>query len=118
MPQGGAFTTGLIKALKAAKGNLNYTDLFLKARSAVLTMRDNQTPQFDTVQNFDPYTRFLEGSPTGERDLYEVIKTVATGMSNVVQYMDCQLSHQHLSNLISIQHLLKGYLRVLPKSNL
>jgi pimeloyl-ACP methyl ester carboxylesterase len=74
MPQGGAFTSGLIKALKAAKGNLSYTDLFLKARTAVQAARDNQTPQFDTVQNFDPYTRFLEGSPTGERDLYEVIK--------------------------------------------
>lgn len=74
MPQGGAFTTGLIKALRAAKGNLSYTDLFLRARSTVQTVRDNQTPQFDTIQNFDPYTRFLEGSPAGERDLYEVIK--------------------------------------------
>jgi len=74
MPQGGAFTTGLIKALRAAKGNLSYTDLFLRARSTVQSMRDNQTPQFDTVQNFDPYVRFLEGSPAGERDMYEVIK--------------------------------------------
>ena len=74
MPQGGAFTTGLIKALRSAKGNLSYTDLFLRARSTVLAVRDNQTPQFDTIQNFDPYVRFLEGSPTGERDLYEVIK--------------------------------------------
>ncbi len=74
MPQGGAFTTGLIKALRAAKGNLSYTDLFLRARSSVQTVRENQTPQFDTIQNFDPYTRFLEGSPAGERDLYEVIK--------------------------------------------
>ncbi|HEY3386379.1 MAG TPA: caspase family protein, partial [Saprospiraceae bacterium] len=74
MPQGGAFTTGLIKALRAAKGNLSYTDLFLRARATVQTVRDNQTPQFGTIQNFDPYTRFLEGSPTGERDLYEVFK--------------------------------------------
>ncbi len=74
MPQGGAFTTGFIKALRAAKGNLSYTDLFLRARSSVQNVRDNQIPQFDTVQNFDPYVRFLEGSPTGERDLYEVIK--------------------------------------------
>lgn len=74
MPQGGAFTTGLIKALRAAKGNLSYTDLFLRARSTVQSVRDNQTPQFDTIQNFDPYTRFLEGSPAGEKDLYEVVK--------------------------------------------
>jgi len=74
MPQGGAFTTGLIKALRTAKGNLSYTDLFLRARSSVQSVRDNQTPQFDTIKNFDPYTRFLEGSPAGERDLYEVIK--------------------------------------------
>lgn len=74
MPQGGAFTTGLIKTLRAAKGNLSYTDLFLRSRSSVQTIRDNQTPQFDTVNNFDPYVRFLEGSPTGEKDLYEVVK--------------------------------------------
>jgi pimeloyl-ACP methyl ester carboxylesterase len=74
MPQGGAFTTGLIKALRAAKGNLSYNDLFLRARSTVQSVRENQTPQFDTVQNFDPYVRFLEGSPAGERDLYEVVK--------------------------------------------
>ena len=73
MPQGGAFTTGLIKALRAAKGNLSYNDLFLRARSTVQLVRDNQTPQFDTVQNFDPYVRFLEGSPAGERDLYEAV---------------------------------------------
>ena len=74
MPQGGAFTTGLVKALRAAQGNISYTDLFLKARSTVQSVRENQTPQFDTVQNFDPYVRFLEGSPSGSRDLYEVIK--------------------------------------------
>ena len=74
MPQGGAFTTGLVKALRSAKGNISYTDLFLRTRSSVLAVRDNQIPQFDTVQNFDPYVRFLEGSPSGEKDLYEVIK--------------------------------------------
>ncbi len=73
LPQGGAFTSGLIKALQASKGNLSYTDLFIRARSTVEQTRDNQTPQFETIQNFDPYVRFLEGSPTGERDVYEVI---------------------------------------------
>lgn len=71
--QGGAFTSGLIKALEASKGNLSYTDLFIRARSTVEQTRENQTPQFETIQNFDPYVRFLEGSPTGERDVYEVI---------------------------------------------
>ncbi len=75
MPEGGAFTTGLIKALRAAKGNVSYNDLFLRARSAVKNVRDNQTPQFDTVQNFDPYVRFLEGSPAGDKDLYEIEKS-------------------------------------------
>lgn len=74
MPQGGAFTTGLVRALRAAKGNISYNDLFLRARSSVRNVRDNQTPQFDTVQNFDPYVRFLEGSPAGEKDLYEIEK--------------------------------------------
>ncbi len=74
MPQGGAFTTGLVKALRASKGNVSYTDLFLRARASVQQVRDNQTPQFETILNFDPYTRFLDGSPAGERDLYEVIQ--------------------------------------------
>ncbi|HXR82000.1 MAG TPA: caspase family protein, partial [Saprospiraceae bacterium] len=74
LPQGGAFTSGLIKALRSSKGDVSYTDLFLRARSSVQSIRDNQTPQFETILNFDPYTRFLDGSPAGERDLYEVIQ--------------------------------------------
>ncbi len=73
MPQGGAFTTGFVKALYASQGNLSYADLFIRARASVQQTRENQTPQFETIQNFDPYVRFLEGSPAGERDLYEVI---------------------------------------------
>ncbi len=78
LPKGGAFTTGFIKALRAADGNISYSDLFLRARSSVQQIRDNQTPQFETLQNFDPYTRFLEGSPAGDRDLYEVVKKDGT----------------------------------------
>lgn len=74
LPKGGAFTSGLVQALRKANGNISYTDLFLRTRSAVQQIRENQTPQFETLQNFDPYTRFLEGSPAGNRDLYELIK--------------------------------------------
>ncbi len=87
MPQGGAFTTGLIKALKASQGHLSYTDLFLRARASVRQVRDNQTPQFETIQNFDPYTRFLDGTPAGERDLYEVI------IQNGEWYVKCGAIH-------------------------
>ncbi len=74
LPKGGAFTTGLVNALRSTNGDISYADLFLRARSAVEHIRENQTPQFETLQNFDPYTRFLEGSPSGDRDLYELIK--------------------------------------------
>jgi pimeloyl-ACP methyl ester carboxylesterase len=78
LPKGGAFTSGFIKALRDARGNISYADLFLRARSSVQHIRDNQTPQFETLENFDPYTRFLEGTPSGDRDLYEVLKKDGT----------------------------------------
>ena len=70
--EGGAFTTGLINALKKSKGNINYTDLFIRARASVKNIRKNQTPFFSSLQNFNPYSKFLEGSDFGEPDFFEV----------------------------------------------
>ena len=74
LPQGGAFTTGLIKALEQSKGNISYNDLYLQTRASVRKILKTQTPKFATIGTFDPYTRFLDGSPLGSPVTYEVQK--------------------------------------------
>jgi hypothetical protein len=73
LPGGGIFTTGLIEALETAGGDLNYADLFLRARATVQRLRTEQWPQFETIGSFDPYTRFLDGRPLGMPDRFEVM---------------------------------------------
>lgn len=73
LPSGGVFISGLISALKHTGGNLNYSDLFTRTRIAVQKIRkEEQTPQFETLGEFDPYTRFLEGSALGNPRSYDV----------------------------------------------
>lgn len=74
LPSGGIFTSGLVKALKGAKGQINYADLFVKTRASVQQMRKNQLPQFEPIGNFDPYTRFLDGSALGNPDSFEILQ--------------------------------------------
>ena len=74
LPSGGVFISGLISALKHAGGQLNYSDLFIRTRIAVEKIRkQDQTPQFETLGEFDPYTRFLDGSALGNPKSYEVV---------------------------------------------
>lgn len=72
LPEGGVFTTSMIQALEGAQGNINYADLFVRTRATAHRIRPEQTPQFDTIANFDPYTRFLAGTAFGEPDRYEI----------------------------------------------
>ena len=76
---GGAFTSGLIDALKKSRGDISYVDLYTHARHAVARIRDNQTPQFATIDNFDPYTRFLRNEQMGTPELYDVSKVSDDG---------------------------------------
>ena len=69
---GGAFTSGLIKALKASKGDINYADLFIRTRASVRQIRQNQTPDFASIENFNPYKRFLASEEIGVPHQYEV----------------------------------------------
>ncbi|RLD21627.1 MAG: hypothetical protein DRI69_03545 [Bacteroidetes bacterium] len=87
LPSGGAFTSGLINALRASDGRIDYVDLFQQTRSAVKKIRDNQTPQFDTIGNLNPYTRFLDGEPFGEPERYEVTQKDGTW------YIECGAIH-------------------------
>lgn len=76
-PGGGLFTTGLIKALKGARGDINYADLFVRTRSAVQKIVNKfggeQSPRFETIGDFNPFTRFLEGSALGKPYRYELL---------------------------------------------
>ncbi len=69
---GGAFTSGLVTALKSSGGQINYADLFIRTRASVKHIRDNQTPDFSSIENFNPYTRFLAGEEYGDPQHYEV----------------------------------------------
>ncbi len=74
MSKGGVFTQSLIDALEKAKSNTSYADLFIQTRSQVKKTRDEQVPQFQTIDSFNPYTKFLDGSPAGSPDRYEVVE--------------------------------------------
>ncbi|NND08980.1 MAG: hypothetical protein HKN87_21620 [Saprospiraceae bacterium] len=74
LSSGGAFSSGLVGALRKTRGDINYADLFLRARSSVQKINRKQTPQFETIGSFNPYTKFLEGSPHGSPDMHEVRK--------------------------------------------
>lgn len=78
MTAGGVFTNGLIKALKAGQGKLSYSDLFMRTRATVSSIRKEQTPQFETINNFDPFSTFLEGVPGNDPKRYEVSYQGAT----------------------------------------
>ncbi len=87
LPSGGAFTSGLINALRAADGRIDYVDLFQQTRSAVKKICKNQTPQFDTIGNLNPYTRFLDGEPYGDPERYEVTQ------KDGIWYVECGAIH-------------------------
>lgn len=72
LPGGGIFTSSLVQALRQARGKLNYSDLFVRTRAFSRNLRRNQTPQFESLGNFDPFTRFLDGAAWGRPDHYEV----------------------------------------------
>lgn len=75
MPQGGVFTTSLMNVLNDTNQPIHYARLFTKTRSRVKKIRTKQTPQFDVLDGFDPYTCFLEGWPMAEiPEYYEVFQ--------------------------------------------
>lgn len=71
---GGIFTSGLVEALEASKGPLNYADLFARTRAYVQRKRLEQLPQFETIGGFDPYRQFLSGAPLGQPDTFELVE--------------------------------------------
>ena len=72
---GGIFTTYLMDMLEQAKGEINYVDLFMRTRASTRKRRDSQLPKFEVIGDFDPYTRFLAGTPMGGARRYEVLSS-------------------------------------------
>lgn len=74
LPGGGVFSSGLIDALKATKGNLDYSDLYTRSRSFVQKRRGKeQTPQFDVVGEFNPFIKFMDGEPSKDPIKYGLV---------------------------------------------
>ena len=72
---GGIFTSSLIAALNSTeKGAIHYADLFTRTRARATSYPNDQTPQFETLGGFDPYTAFLEGWSLGNPHQYEVFQ--------------------------------------------
>lgn len=69
---GGYFTSSLIDALDSVGGEISYADLLIRTRHTVREQRATQTPQFEAIGGAKPYTRFLEGTPEGSPDKFEV----------------------------------------------
>lgn len=70
---GGFFTKSLIEVLSKPDVGFNYVDLFNQTRNKVRKLNTKQTPQFESINSFNPYTRFLEGwEDEGNVGLYPV----------------------------------------------
>ncbi|MFK7920941.1 MAG: caspase family protein [Bacteroidia bacterium] len=71
MLAGGIFTTNLITTL-SQDSEVNYTDLFTRTRAQVKRVGAEQTPQFETIGGFNPYTKFLSDETIGSQVLYDL----------------------------------------------
>lgn len=70
---GGFFTKSLVEVLSKPGVGHNYVDLFNQTRNKVRKLNKKQTPQFESIGSFNPYTRFLEGwEDQGNIGLYPV----------------------------------------------
>jgi len=68
----GLFSTTLLEVLAKSGININYADLFVRCRAAVLKQTRIQTPQFETYSHFMPYRKFLDGRPLEKKARYHV----------------------------------------------
>ena len=72
---GGIFTTSFIQTLEEmGSAPINYVDLFTRVRTRSKRRRDTQTPQFEPIGGFNPYTAFLDGYAHGQPGKHEVRK--------------------------------------------
>jgi hypothetical protein len=80
MFDGGVLTSSLMDVLNEAEASedeasqtLNYATLFSRVRNRARAKRKKQTPQFEPIAGFNPYTAFLEGWKLGDSQQYSVL---------------------------------------------
>lgn len=72
LPLGGIFTTSMAEAMEESQGQLNYSDLYARIKSTSQTKRNKQSPQFEPIGNFNPFTKLLSGEPFGLAHRYTI----------------------------------------------
>lgn len=72
LPLGGIFTTSLAQAIEESQGQINYSDLYTRTKSASKARRSEQSPQFEPIGNFNPFTKFLHGETFGLAHRYTI----------------------------------------------
>lgn len=68
----GVFTSTLVEVLQATRGDLTYSDLFVRCRATVVRLADNQLPQFEANGNFSAAAGFLGRTATNTRRRWSV----------------------------------------------
>ncbi|MCI5120263.1 MAG: caspase family protein [Candidatus Electrothrix sp. AUS4] len=68
----GVFTTSLLDTLAESGPDVSYADLFMRVRTTVRRYVDNQTPQFETYQQFNAYSGFLGSATSATARSYHV----------------------------------------------
>jgi len=59
MTQQGLFSSQYLKILEETGGKISYSDLFIRCRSEMMKITDNQHPQFEPCGYFNAYNGFL-----------------------------------------------------------
>ena len=72
LPLGGIFTTSLAQAIEESQGQINYSDLYARTKSTSKAQRNEQSPQFEPIGNFNPFTKFLDGAVFGLAHRYNI----------------------------------------------
>lgn len=72
LPLGGIFTTSLAQAMEESKGQINYSDLYTRTRFSSKARRAEQSPQFEAIGNFNPFTKLLDGETFGLAHRYTI----------------------------------------------
>ncbi len=67
----GLFTSTMLKVLESGS-DISYADLFVRCRAEIRKVAENQTPQFEALENFNGLTGFLGRNATSTARRYSV----------------------------------------------
>lgn len=70
----GLFTSTLLNTLRKEGNDISYADLYHKCRINIVNLVDKQTPQFESYERFNAYSKFLDGRDMADIDRSEVYR--------------------------------------------